>query len=126
MENRKNILILDDEEGIRTFIADVLSARGFQIFMAADGEEGLRMLERQHLDLILMDINMPNMGGLSFYHRLSSVYDKSRHISVIVMTGEAGMKDVFEGLKISAILEKPFKIAELVSAVERALVPPAA
>ncbi|MBR3731337.1 MAG: response regulator, partial [Spirochaetales bacterium] len=58
------ILIIDDEQGIRDILTDILNDEGHKMLSAADGEEGLALLKTNEVELVLLDVWMPNLGGL--------------------------------------------------------------
>ena len=72
MDPRKTILIVEDEEGTRKILSNTLAAEGFAVLDAADGEAGLRMALERHPDLILLDIMLPGMDGLTLLEKLRS------------------------------------------------------
>lgn len=113
IEKGKTILVIDDEPSVVDLICLVLGEEGYQMLTAHDGKQGFKMAEEHRPYLILMDVNMPQMGGLSLYHHLGQIYDRSRALPVIVMTGETGVADVFDLKKILGVLEKPFTMDEL-------------
>ena len=66
VESKANILIIDDEEGIRDIFSETLEEAGYSCRTAADGEVALKLLSSEALDLALVDIMMPKMSGLTF------------------------------------------------------------
>ena len=118
MAEQKTVLVIDDEQQIVTLLESLLSAEGYEVLKAFDGEEGLEVLKSSKPHLILMDVNMPHVGGISFYHRLASVLDKDRQVPVLVMSGEGGMESVFEGLQVEGFMTKPFEMDVLLAKVQ--------
>ena len=67
-----NILVADDDKNTRLLFDAVLTAEGYRVFTAADGEEALELLDREHIDLVVLDIMMPKMDGYEFTKTLRS------------------------------------------------------
>ncbi|MBU0734077.1 MAG: response regulator, partial [Proteobacteria bacterium] len=85
MERAKKILVVDDEQGIRFLLSEVLLNQGFEVSLARDGQESLDKLEEDHFDLVVTDINMPRLDGVAMLKRMKMT---GRTEKVIVMTGD--------------------------------------
>ena len=70
-----NLLVVDDEKNVRLYMEAVLKKNNYNVFTACDGKEALDILDREHIDLVLLDIMMPNMDGYEFTEMLRSVND---------------------------------------------------
>ena len=68
-----NILVVDDEKNARVYMEAVLKKNNYRVFTASDGEEALDVLDREHIDLVLLDIMMPNMDGYEFTQTVRAV-----------------------------------------------------
>lgn len=86
MASPKRILIVDDEEDIRTYLSTLLGDQGFQTLQAGDGEEAMRKLQTELPDMITLDISMPEKSGIKFFRELKTD-DRWKHIPVIIVTG---------------------------------------
>jgi DNA-binding response OmpR family regulator len=116
------ILIADDNEANRDILARRLEAHGYQLIMAADGEEALSASREQSPDLILLDIMMPKIDGLEVCRRLKA--DKNLpFIPIILVTARADSKDIVAGLDMGGdeYLTKPVDQAALVARVRSIL-----
>lgn len=116
------ILVADDEEGIRSFIAEVLEMEGYQVATAADGQEALMLLEEQVYTLLLTDLRMPEMDGMTLVRRAKSLQPE---LVVIVLTAHGSVDTAVEAMKLGAFdfLQKPLESPKkLRSLVEKALV----
>ena len=82
----KKIMIVEDEAPLRNAIADILVFEGFTVFQAKNGQEGLDMALAQHPDLILLDLMMPVMDGLTMLEKLRTDADYGAHAAVILLT----------------------------------------
>ena len=86
MALRKKILIVDDEEDIRTYLSTLLGDQGFETFLAKDGDEAWKQVEANSPDLISLDISMPQKSGIKFYREMKAS-DRWQRIPVIIVTG---------------------------------------
>ena len=107
-----DVLIVDDSAAIRKILQRMLGQAGVtlgKVVEAGDGLEALEMLRLQPVNLILSDINMPNMDGIQLLTELKSKAE-SKHIPVIMITTEGGEVKVMEALELGAsgYVRKPF------------------
>jgi two-component system, chemotaxis family, chemotaxis protein CheY len=109
--SKKRILIIDDAALIRTYYRSALEARGFIVDEALNGLEGLEKLLLQPFDLAIVDVNMPQMDGITFLHTLRSKELPGSGIPVLVISTEAGLQDVAAARHAGAnyYLVKPIK-----------------
>ena len=114
----EQILIVDDEENARIGLKKLLARDGFQVDAVANGYEALEYLDRQSVDLVITDINMPEMNGLVFLRELNRNYPA---INVIMVTAYGGVESYLEAMNLGAFeyLNKPVKIEELKVVMER-------
>jgi CheY-like chemotaxis protein len=113
-----SILVVDDEEDVRTFLGGVLEREGYDTFLAADGEEAFDILARERPAVVILDLQMPNQTGTEFYRRLHN-HRELGHIPVIVVSGIAGRHLAVRAP--FAIFDKPIDTDEFVAAVARAI-----
>ncbi|MEI7999378.1 MAG: response regulator [Candidatus Omnitrophota bacterium] len=114
---QKKILILEDEKELASLYAKFLKANGYDPVLAFDGIEGLERLKEMTPDLILLDLSMPNMGGVGFYQQLCGAEGKPR-FPILVLTGRMDLERVFKDLLIDGLLLKPFEKSHLLKEVE--------
>jgi DNA-binding response OmpR family regulator len=107
------LLIVEDNADVRTYIQQVFSDT-YQIVIAENGEEGLKEAEKELPDLIISDVMMPKMDGITFCHQIKTTLETS-HIPVILLTARTASLFKIEGLKTGAddYLTKPFNPEEL-------------
>ncbi len=86
MDRPKRILIVDDEEDIRTYLSTLLEDQGFQTVLAKDGEEAMQKLLAEPPDLISLDISMPEKSGVKFFREMK-MDDRWKKIPIIIVTG---------------------------------------
>jgi DNA-binding response OmpR family regulator len=110
----KKILIVDDEEVIRKFLKINLIKWGYEVLEAADGVQALEQLGKDHFDLLICDIMMPNKDGWQVLKEVKS-NPKTMHIPAIVLTAKNEDTDMFKGYDSGAdyYMMKPFTKAQL-------------
>ena len=121
-EEAEKILLVDDEESLRRTLSDYLSFKGYQVKTAKNGEEALRLLGKFHPDLIILDMAMPGMGGVSFLRKIMDDAGQPRH-PVLVLTARSVMREFFDGVSIQGFVPKPSSEKEIFREVERILAP---
>jgi signal transduction histidine kinase/CheY-like chemotaxis protein len=117
----EKILVVEDDEGVRTMIADALTAQGYEILSATNGREALSELDRvgDGVSLVVTDVVMPEMGGRQMWERIT---EQGYDVPVIVMSGYPNGKDATELTSSAAtFLQKPFGPREIARAVRHAL-----
>ncbi|MGE6742552.1 response regulator [Allorhizobium pseudoryzae] len=114
------ILITEDEDSLRSFVARALRLDGHDTQEAADGAEGLQLLEEDQFDLLLSDIRMPVMDGIELAHRAAAQYPD---LKILLMTGYAEQRERADDLmaKIIDVVDKPFALPDIRRAVAQAL-----
>lgn len=112
------ILVVEDDDFVRESMVESLEALGHTVAQAADGEAGLRELLRAQPDLIITDYLMPGMTGAELVRRARAALPG---VPMIIATGYADMKAIEQVIGDDMLLRKPFQLAELAAAVERAL-----
>jgi two-component system OmpR family response regulator len=115
----KTLLVVDDDEDIRTLVAEPLSKAGYNVVTASDGPSMFAALNAQPIDLIVLDLNLPGEDGLSLCRMTRS----SRNIPIIMLTARGEAIDRVIGLEVGAddYLTKPFEPRELVARVRSVL-----
>ncbi|MDP3723018.1 MAG: response regulator [Candidatus Omnitrophota bacterium] len=113
------ILVCDDEESVRSAVGLVLEQH-YQLVFAKDGEEALKQFEAQPVDLVLLDIKMPKLGGLEV---LSTLMSRQPSPRVLMLTAYHSVELAQRATQLGAIdyVSKPFERQDLLAAVERAL-----
>ncbi len=116
----KTILIVDDAQTVRHLTRFALSKGGYNIVEAEDGLQGLKALEKSAVDLIITDLNMPNMNGLDMCRSIKS-NERLKHIPIFMMTTESSQEMTLQGKEIGimAWIVKPFVPEKLLAAVHR-------
>lgn len=106
---KKVVLVADDSPSIRKFVAFALSAKGFEIIPASDGMEALEKIPAGKVDLIITDLNMPNLDGFELIRSIRS-NDDFKETPIIILSSLAGSEEINKGLECGAnsYLVKPF------------------
>jgi DNA-binding response OmpR family regulator len=117
METNKRILIVDDEVDLLQMIAFQFTSKGFEVQTAGDGLEALQKVPVFRPDLIILDMNMPRMGGIEFYNKICGK-DGKPMFPVLVLTARANVQGLFKDLEIDGFMTKPFEIDQLISQAE--------
>jgi two-component system KDP operon response regulator KdpE len=113
------ILVVDDEPQIRRVLKSALSAQGYEVFDARSGEEALDALRERRYELVLLDANMPGMGGLEACRQIRPTSD----VAIIMLTVRDGEQDKVSALDAGAddYITKPFSTPELMARIRAAL-----
>ena len=114
----ERVLVVDDEENARIGLKKLLALDGFQVAAVANGYEALEHLEQHPVDLVITDINMPEMNGLVFLRELNRDYPA---VNVIMVTAYGGVESYLEAMNLGAFeyLNKPVRLEELKAVMER-------
>jgi DNA-binding NtrC family response regulator len=114
------ILVVDDEENARMALTRLLAKEGFLVDSVANGYEALNYLRHQPVQIIVTDINMPEMDGISFLKELNKSFPK---MNVIMVTAYGGVESYLEAMNLGAFeyINKPVKIDELKLVLKKVL-----
>lgn len=115
------ILVVDDEADIRSLVKEILSEEGYEVEVAANGAEARSLRQKQQPDLILLDIWMPDVDGITLLREWSAA--ASNGCPVVMMSGHGTVDTAMEATRLGAMdfVEKPLSLAKLLRTVERAL-----
>jgi DNA-binding response OmpR family regulator len=116
----KVILLIDDDIDLQQLTKIALKSRGYVVETANNGLEGLAKLETLKPDLIVLDMNMPKLGGLGFYQKICNGQDRPPY-PVLVLTARTNLEQLLMQMNIDGFMGKPFEIDELLSKVEAIL-----
>ena len=119
-EEKSTVLIVDDEESIRSILSRKLEFDGYNCEVAADGEEALHKTSMKSFDLVLLDVNMPGLSGMEVLRRLTADHPD---ICVIMLTAMADTKMHIQALRLGAYdyVTKPFDLDDLSTRVKKAI-----
>jgi response regulator RpfG family c-di-GMP phosphodiesterase len=113
------VLIVDDEEFIRDSIKTILETEGFYTFIADDAFEALKILDKNYIDVVISDMKMPGMDGISLLKKIKIDYP---NIAVLLITGYPNIDNAIESVKSGAFdyITKPFKVNDLLIKISKA------
>jgi DNA-binding NtrC family response regulator len=115
------ILVVDDEADIRSLVKEILSDEGYEVEVAANGAEARALRQRQQPDLVLLDIWMPDVDGITLLREWSAT--TANGCAVVMMSGHGTVDTAVEATRLGAMdfVEKPLSLAKLLRTVEKAL-----
>ena len=106
-EKPSKILVVDDEPGVCDILKKILEQEKYTVFTATSGARALNLFKKEAVDLILLDIKMPRMDGIEFFHELRK---KDKNVVVIILTAHATLGTAREAMELGAYdyITKPF------------------
>jgi DNA-binding response OmpR family regulator len=116
---KKSVLVVDDDDAIRTLVSRVFARKGYDVVSASDGDEAIDLLKRQSFALVVLDLMMPRTDGISVIKEIGRIGNQP---AIIVMT--AAVPAVVERVPdahVWKIVAKPFNVIELLSDAENAI-----
>jgi two-component system chemotaxis response regulator CheY len=116
------ILAVDDSASMRQMVRYTLEGAGYQVVQAADGVEALERAKEKPVDLVLTDVNMPRMDGISLVRELRAL-SSYKFVPMLVLTTESGQETKLRGKEAGATgwLVKPFNPEQLLATIARVL-----
>ena len=116
------VLVIENESNLRKMVKANMAASGYQVIIAADGEEGLRIARLERPDLILLDLRMPGISGWDVLMALKANQDLQK-TQIIIMTASITEDQEAKALSLGAVayLAKPFGVDELLRKIEQVL-----
>jgi len=120
----KTVLIVDDSASIRQVVSITLKGAGYDVIEGCDGKDALTKLDGRKVHLIISDVNMPNMDGITFLKNVKQL-PAYKFTPVIMLTTEAGeaKKDEGRAAGAKAWVVKPFRPAQMLNAVSKLILP---
>jgi len=114
------VLVIDDEAGIRDVLREILVDEGYEVFTAEDGPEGLQIVQGERVDLVILDVWLPNMGGIDVLKELKA---SRPELEVIVISGHGNIDLAVKAVKLGAydFLEKPLSLDRVTTITKNAI-----
>jgi len=124
MSKGARVLVVEDDPGTQSLLRKQLESTGFQVTIAKNGLDGLMKLEQSAPDVIVCDMNMPELDGIGFVRAIKSM-NETRKIPVIFLTASNDPRHMVDGINVGArfYLTKPFDMNELIGKINRVLQP---
>jgi two-component system response regulator MtrA len=119
MCQKARILVIDDEPPIGDIVSSALSRRGHEVIYAESGQKGIDIFDRQAIDLVILDIMMPDMDGFTVCDLLRT----QSTVPIVMLTAKGNVNDIVHGFRLGAddYITKPFSVKELDARVESIL-----
>jgi two-component system chemotaxis response regulator CheY len=120
----KNVLVVDDSSSVRQVVGIALKSAGYDVIEACDGKDALGKLNGQKVHLIISDVNMPNMDGITFVKEVKKL-PSYKFTPIIMLTTESQESKKMEGQAAGAKawVVKPFQPAQMLAAVSKLILP---
>ena len=116
----RRVLIVDDEEGFRDGVADLLQMEGYSVLVAKDAVDAIRLLPEFRPEVILLDLRMPNLDGEAFIRGMDGLPESTR-APVVLISAKEDVASVADRAGAAAYLMKPFEAPQLLSILEKVL-----
>ena len=114
----KRIMVLDDDEQIRESLLKLLRLEGYEVVLASEGTEALDTLERNRVDLLLLDLNLPNKSGWDVFERVTSAHPL---LPIIIITGRQKQSELAVAAGVGALMQKPLDVPLLLKTISELL-----
>ena len=118
------VLVIDDEQGIRSLLDTLLSRKGYDVVLADGGRKGLELFRRERPDVIVLDLNMPEMDGVAVLQQVRSL-NPDQPVIILTGAGTPEKEQRVHALGVSEFVEKEFSLHRLGDALKRVLKTPA-
>ncbi|HSQ74027.1 MAG TPA: response regulator [Bacteroidota bacterium] len=120
MGKKCSVLVVDDEEALRSVLSNELINEGYDVQTASDGDVAMTELDKTSFDLVLLDIKMPRVSG---FEVLKHIKEHAGRTKVVMLTGFADLKNAIESKKLGAddFVSKPYDLVDLLTTIERVL-----
>ena len=118
------ILVIDDEQGIRDLLDTLLRRKGYDVVLAESGQKGLELFRRERPDVIVLDLKMPGMDGLTVLQQIHSL-DPGKPVIILTGAGTAEAEQQVRALGVTEYVEKEFSLHLLGDSLKRILNDPA-
>lgn len=116
----KKILVIDDDKMVVTMLFVGFEKKGYEVFIAENGEKGMEIMHEHSLDLIILDIEMPEMNGYTFILELKKK-PAFKNTSVIILTSHPDMQPIFELKDIKGYILKPVNLDDILEKVKECI-----
>jgi DNA-binding response OmpR family regulator len=111
-------LLVDDDRSVRDSLAEVLSGEGYHVCPAANGEEAIRILETDRIDVVLLDLTMPRLNGWNTFEKITERWPL---IPILIITARPNQLFLAASAGAAALLEKPVDIPVMISTIRAVL-----
>lgn len=116
---KKKILVVDDDPQIRESLRKLLRAEGYEVVLAANGQEGIDQYDPDNIDLLLLDLNLPGNSGWDVFGTLTSL---NPFLPIIIITGRDNQHELAAEAGVGALMQKPLDLPRLLQTITELLV----
>ncbi len=120
---KRKLLVVDDDRQIREALRKLLHAEGYEVGLAATGQEGIEKFNTERFDLLLLDLNLPDHNGWDVFETLTA---RNPCLPIIIITGRESQYDLAAGAGVGALIEKPLDVPRLLETVQALMTEPLA
>ena len=113
---KERVLLIDDDPAVRESLGLALESEGYQVLLAANGEEGLHRFYDGYVDIVLLDLSTPVLNGWDTFERITAV---NPFIPIIIITARTDQYEKAATAGVTALMEKPLYIPALVRTIDR-------
>jgi DNA-binding NtrC family response regulator len=117
------VLVIDDEDGIRNLLETLLSRKGYEVVLASNGQRGLELFRRKRPDVVVLDLKMPEMNGLTVLQQVRQL-NPTQPVVILTGAGTAEAEQQVRALGVTEYVEKEFSLHRLGDSLKRLLNPP--
>jgi DNA-binding NtrC family response regulator len=121
IDAKAKILLADDDDEVLAALSAVLTSEGYDVIIAKNGREAIEHFREQHIDVALLDLNMPMKGGWEAFERLTTIHPL---LQVIVITARPDQFPLAIAAGVAALMEKPLDLPLLLQTIDDLLVEP--
>ena len=114
------VLVIDDQEGIRNLLDTLLSRKGYEVVLASNGKKGLELFHRKRPDVVVLDLKMPQMDGLTVLQQVRQL-NPTQPVVILTGAGTAEAEQQVRALGVTEYVEKEFSLHRLGDALKRLL-----
>jgi len=118
---KKRVLVVDDDRPVREALSKVLRQEGYDVVLAADGQQALEEVKSGKVDLLLLDLGLPTRSGWDAFERITT---ENPFVPVIIITGQASQYDLAAAAGAGALMEKPLDVPRLLETMKGILAEP--
>lgn len=119
---KNKILVVDDDPQIRESLRKVLRAKGYEVLLAGNGQEGIGRFNAERFDLLLLDLSLPDNSGWEVFATLTSL---NPLLPILIITGRQNQQELAAGAGVGARMEKPLDVPRLLQTIPELLAEPA-
>jgi DNA-binding response OmpR family regulator len=115
---KRKLLVVDDDPQIRESLRKVLRAEGYEVVLAADGQEAIERSNAERIDLLLLDLNLPGNSGWDVFGTLTSL---NPFLPIVIITGRQNQQELAAGAGVGALMRKPLDVPALLQTITELL-----